>query len=145
MLEPKCTSTAAKNSVLSFVSSLLPWAPTAGAAGWISGRVRHAQDVACAGEDLSLNWLLQHHLHTPHLEPGKRGRPQCPFLENRWKLIIHKGWKERRVVVGARADKSTLLSESSAYWQAVSLCTHISVPLEGNRLASLPLFQFLSF
>lgn len=132
MLALKCTSTAAKNSVLSFGSSLLPWAPIAGVAGWIPG------GVACTGEDLSFHWLMQHHLHIP------RGWAQGPFLGNPWKLT-HRGLRERRVVVRARAGKNTLLSETSAYWQVVSLCAHTWVILEGNQLASCFCSSFSAF
>lgn len=92
----------------------LPWAPPAGAAPWGSGMVSLAQDAACAGKDLSLGWLLQHH-------------PPCAWKEGKATATTAKfllRFTGKRVAVGAG---ETLGSQR--------------VPLFGRQLLFVPIHE----
>lgn len=79
-----------------------------------------------------------------HLKLGRKGRPQRSFLVNLWKLNVDKGLK-RKSGDGKKHKWTSCSQRAPFYQQAVSLCTLPWVILEGNRHASLLLFQFLSF
>lgn len=117
VLEPKGTSTAAKNPVLSLVSPRHPQLVEFRECGTCSG-------CCLCWEDLALNRLLQRHLHTA----GERGRSRCPLLGNHHKPPVHKGVKGKRAVVEARAGKGTLLWDLRSLTGSVSLSPHMGYP-----------------
>lgn len=91
-----------------------------------------AQDAACAGKDLSLGWLLQHH-------------PPCAWKEGKATATTAKfllRFTGKRVAVGA--GKHLALREFHFLAGSFSLYPYMRYP-EGNRLASLLLLYFLSF
>lgn len=134
VLEPKGTSIAAENPVLSLVSPRHPQLVEFRECGTCSG-------CCLCWEDLALNRLLQCHLHTA----GERGRSRCPLLGNHHKPPVHKGVKGKRVVVEARAGKGTLLWDLRSLTGSFSLTPHMGYPRakKTGKFASLPVSLFL--